>query len=245
MTRGINAAAAGMKTCQTKLDVLANNLANVSTIGFKRDELAFADMLERNITDTTGRFPRDVGRLGSGPTLAREVTVGEVGPAISSDNPLDLRLDKPNQYFAVRTPEGVRYTRDGATHITSDGTLVNSQGYAYLDVGNTPIKIEGNPSLESIKVQPNGAISVNGAEQSVLNVVEGDLQKVGDNLYDGQPKPASDSTVVSGSLEGSNVNAVQTMVEMIDLQRNFEASQRAIRTQDELTEQLIRSLASR
>ncbi len=240
MTRGIIASAAGMRASQARLDVLANNLANISTTGFKRDEVAFSDFLERNMSVEN----RPVGKIGSGPVLAQEMSIDENGPAIPTDNPLDVRLEKPNQFFAVQTPDGIRYTRDGAMHIDSDGSLVNASGYAYLDATERPIQIT-NGNSANIKIAPNGAVQVDGVEQAVLDVVEGSLTKAGQNLYTGNPQPATDPKLVSGSLEGSNVNAIQTMVEMIELQRNFDASQRAIRTQDELTDELIRSLANR
>lgn len=245
MTRGIIASAAGMRASQARLDTLSNNLANISTTGYKRDEVAFSELLERGMAVPGGRFERPVGQLGSGPVIAREVTIDDVGPAISTDNPLDVRLDKPRQYLSVQTPNGIRFTRDGSMRLNTNRELVNASGFPFLDVTDRPIQIPTDASPSNITINAIGAVVVNGSEIALLDVREGSVTKAGDNLWSGNPPRAAEPSIATHSLEGSNVNPIQTMVEIIELQRNFEASQRAVRTQDELTEQLIRSLANR
>ncbi|MER3465719.1 MAG: hypothetical protein C4340_00370, partial [Armatimonadota bacterium] len=106
MTRGIEAATRGMKSQALLLDVVANNLANVNTTGFKRDGLAFADLMMKDVTLPGPNGPEVVGSIGQGAQVADEYTVADVGSLVATGNPLDVALLKPAQYFAVETPQG-------------------------------------------------------------------------------------------------------------------------------------------
>ncbi|HWP30855.1 MAG TPA: flagellar hook-basal body protein [Fimbriimonadales bacterium] len=243
MNRGIQAAANGMQANQLLLDVLANNLANLDTVAFKRDGVLFAEMLEREmfIPDSFGEHA--IGRLGSSVNVLGTYTSQSVGPAVITGNPLDVMLEKSNQFFAIETPDGIRYTRDGEFRPNNEGYLATRDGYPVLDASGRAILLP--QGAEKIEIAKNGAIIVDGAEIATLDVREGNLTKVGKNLYVGEPFVTENPIVSSGVLEGSNVSAIECMVEMISLLRNFEAANRAVRTQDELTERLLQSLATR
>jgi flagellar basal-body rod protein FlgF len=229
---------------QMLMDVLAHNLANINTIGFKRDGIAFREQLEKELVIPEGRAYRSVGRLGSGPALYAEFTYSEPGPSITTNNPLDVMLEKPNQFLAVDTPDGVRYTRDGSLRLNTEGILVNRDGHPVLDRTYREIRIGLPGEYTSVEITPQGAVVVDGVEVADLGVFEGSLAKTGKGLWIGDATPVEEISLLPGTLEASNVNAVETMVQMILLLRNFESAQRALQTQDEMTGKLIQSLAN-
>ncbi len=234
-----------MHSNQMLLDVLSNNLANLNTVGYKRDGVAFAETFEREMYVPGARFSRHVGSLGGGATVAAEFTYSDTGPAISTGNPLDLMLEKPNQFLSVQTPQGIRYTRDGALRINSDGNLATRDGYAVLDINLREIRVGGPGENQTVEITRSGVVLTGGTETAVLDVQEGSFRKVGRNLWSGNGMSVADPALLPATLEGSNVNAIHTMIQMIALMRNFDSAQRAIRTQDEMTERLLQSLASR
>ncbi|MCO5296657.1 MAG: flagellar hook-basal body protein [Fimbriimonadaceae bacterium] len=237
MNRGIYATAAGMSAAQSQLDVLTHNLANASTHGFKQDALAFADNYAVQLK--AGGAP--IGSMGYGPSLQSQYTDFSVGSIEPTGNPLDVAIPNPRGFFAVQTPDGVRYTRDGAFTLT-DGTLTTQNGFPVLDDRGTPILV---PDGE-IAVSSTGEIAVNGIPAGTLGVYEGTFAHEGHNLYtapDALPMDAPE--VRSGALESSNVNPVTSMVSMVEIHRIFELSQRTITQQDELTQRLIQSLQDR
>lgn len=241
MNRGIYATATGMLASQKWLDVVSNNLANVSTNGFKRDELAFADAYVREMR-TAGGAGRTIGSLGSGATLVSQYTVFEQGPVTATGNPLDLAITADNALFAVQTPQGTRYTRDGAFALDSERQLVTKQGYPVLDDSGSPISLpEGEFSISA-----SGAILSEGQEVARIGVYSGTFRKAGGSLYEGSNAEAiSEPSLSPGAIEGSNVNAVEAMIQMISVNRSFELAQKSITQQDELTQRLISSLQDR
>ncbi len=242
MNRGIQAAASGMRAFQTQLDVVANNLANINTTGYKSDGVAFADRLNRSLVIGPGPFARPVGELGGGAEVAARFTTRYAGPTVNTGGALDAMLEEASHFFAVRTPQGVRYTRDGAFTLSADSELVTKSGHAVLDQTGNPIQI---PIGTTPSITPDGRVVADGIEVALLGVFQGRFDKAGENLWTGNGDQADNPRLLVGTLEGSNVNAVQSMVEMILLMRQFEGAQRAVRTQDELYEKLIGSLANR
>lgn len=243
MNRGIESAARGMYANQVLMDVLAHNLANINTVGFKRDGIAFREHLEKELVIPEGRTYRSVGRLGSGPAIAAEFTYSDPGPSITTNNPLDVMLEKPGQFLAVETPEGVRYTRDGSLRINTEGVLVSRDGYPVLDNTHREIRIGLPGEYTSVEITSQGTVVVDDVEIADLGIFEGSLTKTGKGLWTGEAVLAREYSLIPGTLEASNVNAVETMVQMILLLRNFESAQKALQTQDEMTGKLIQSLA--
>lgn len=238
MNRGIYATATGMWAAQSKMDVIANNLANAATTGYKRDGLAFAERYERELR-ANGGLGASLGTLGSGAIQRSQFTHFGVGALSATSNPLDLAIPQDKGLFAVQTPQGIRYTRDGAFALNTDRELVNKLGYPVLDESGRPITLPtGTP-----QIQDDGTVRVGDREAGKIGIFDGTFQKSGNNLYESNDaKPLESATVKAGHLEASNVNPVEAMIEMISLNRSFELAQRSIVQQDELTQRLIQSL---
>ena len=214
MERGLYIAASGMLTEQVRQDLIAHDLANASTAGYKPDRVSsksFGDML---LTDT--RTGAAVGPLGLGTQISKQVTDMSSGPIRDTHEPLDFAVEGTG-FFAVQTSKGVRYTRDGQFAASSRGTLVTAAGDDVLGPGGAPVRIgaDGN-------VAP-GAIGV---------VTVPNARREGDNLFTGTAGGAAPGTIRTGALEGSGVDPVTTMVEMIGSLRAFESGQRVITTID-------------
>jgi flagellar basal-body rod protein FlgF len=238
MNRGIYATATGMVSGQKLLDVIANNLANANTTGFKRDGVAFNEALERGLR-ANGGLGAYVGKLGSGSAEQARYTVFEPGPIHATGNPLDVAIETPRGLFAVQTPQGIRYTRDGAFSVNQDGLLVTKAGDPVLDDALQPIQLPpGSP-----KVTPDGSVSVEGKSAGKIGVFDGEFTKIGDNLYEGSNAQLIEGPRIAvASLESSNVNPVEAMIQMISVNRAFELAQKSIQQQDELAQKLIQSL---
>jgi flagellar basal-body rod protein FlgF len=241
MNRGIYSAGTGMLAAQRWMDVQSNNLANATTIGFKQDGLVFGDYFERQLF-AQGRPQAALGSLGSGATVRSAYTDFSAGALKSTGNPLDLAIESPRGMFAVETPEGVRYTRNGAFTAGEDGLLQTKDGLPVLDDRGRPIDVaRGN-----VVVEPDGSVSVDGREVARIALFDGNFAKAGGSLYDSaDARPAPGIRILQGSLEESNVNTVAAMIEMIKIGRTFELAQKSIQSQDELTQRLIQSLQDR
>lgn len=225
-----------MIAAQKLLDMTTNNLANLSTNGYKLDRIAFANAMERELS-IGGRA---IGSLGTGPIEQGSYTDLTPGSIIPTKNPLDLAIDGPKGMFAVQVdPNTVAYTRDGSFSLSADGTLVNKQGNPVLDSSFNPIKTTPG----EIQLGPDGAVNVNGKTEGIIGVFDSTFTKRGMNLYDAASQPTSIRVnLTPQSIEGSNVNSIECMVQMITLNRNFEMAQKSIIQQDDLAQQLIHSL---
>ncbi len=273
MIRGIYTGASGMIAQQSRLDVVANNLANVNKTGFKKDLTlfkAFPDMLIRRINESgLGVTPAGsydtmpiVGKLGTGVEVNEVYTRFEQGSLMRTENDFDLALEGRG-FFALQTERGERYTRNGAFTINQDGILMNHNGYPVLGE-NGIIRVQENNFL----INERGEVIINGAiSDDPLDVVGLDtndwsdpividrlklvdfenireIKKEGDSMYreteySGPPLPPENLKVVQGFLEKSNVNIVREMVDMIEVQRSYEANQKTITTHDQNLGRLI------
>lgn len=244
MLRGLYAAANAMRYRAHEVDVLANNLANVSTHGYKRDRLAmrsFGDILATRMNDVGDRpvdmppGPQPIGVMNlGGPAAETEFVDFSSGTPQVTGNPLDLYLEGPG-FFAVRTPQGTRYTRAGQFSLNPTGEIVNQSGHALLGVDNDPITIM---SAEPIRVGQEGTVTQNGIPVGQIQIVEfADLrliEKEGLTLFrpvdpnQAPPWPATSTSVEQGTLESSNVDAIDSLVRLISAQRAYEAAARAV-----------------
>lgn len=282
MIRGLYTGASGMAAQQIKMDVVANNLANVDKTAFKRDTTViktFPEMLlHRFNEDGVGKIPMGsfdtapvVGKLGFGAEVNEVYTQFEQGSVKHTNNPSDLMLqdapgsEHPN-FFMVMTNRGERMTRSGAFILNRDGFLVTPQGFPLLgekgpirvNQGNYVIKDNGEVYINAeIGTNPLDGTSVgkNHFETPVLldrikiRTVENPrhLDKEGDSFYadtpeSGEPVPPAhqeEAQVMQGFLEASNVNVVREMVDMIEVNRSYEASQKAIQTHDSMLGRLL------
>ncbi|MBU8922189.1 MAG: flagellar hook-basal body protein [Bacteroidales bacterium] len=220
MLKGISMAAKAMKNQTARHDMIANNLANVNTTGFKKDIAVFQQM------DTL---------QGEKDTLVRVAVSYEQGPVTRTDRPLDLAIQGEG-FFVVDTDAGERYTRAGAFMVDSDGFLVTLDG----DLLSGGISVPpGN-----IDITREGLVRVDGATMGEVRVVTFDeisrLEKAGSGLLkapeDLSPTDlgAEDKIVLSGFLESSNVEVVTEMTEMITALKAYEISQKALKSEDEI-----------
>ena len=178
-----------------RLNQVSNNLANVDTAGYKRDNVTFWEMLY-----TTSSNQQRVGKA------LQVATDFQAGPIEETGNPLDLAISGEG-FFRIQTPQGVRYTRDGNFHLNNQGQLTTTNGHLLLGQGGGPIVIEGNKMV----VNPDGAVIVDGEQVSKVAVVTfaelSSLEKEGYNLFrvkspDIQEQQAQGVEVKQGFLEG-------------------------------------------
>lgn len=253
MLRGMYTGASGMMVDQRRLDVIANNLANASTIGYKRDtsiRQSFNDfvVVRLNDQDPTTSSNNEVGRLAFGTITAFTATKLTTGNLISTGNPLDVAIDGDG-FFAVNTPQGARYTRDGSFRQNADGYLVTKEGYEVL-VNGRPVRAEQG----ELSIRGNGEVYSGDLRLGQLSVVSsaelGSIRKEGAGLWMpiGQGEPTALVTswesngifaVRAGYLESSNVEPVTEMVEMMTTVRSYEMNQKAVQAQDEALQKLV------
>lgn len=243
MNRGVYSAATGMIAAERWLDVVSHNLANVSTVGFKREELSFNEGLLRRVRENAGDGD-SIGEIGAGPVVKGSFTVFHVGAALATGNPLDLALRTDKGMFAVQTPQGVKYTRDGALSLNSSRQLVNKSGLPVLDRGGSPITLPAG--MGEPKISASGAIEMGGETVGQIGVFDGQFTRWADGLFESaNASVMEESSIQSGAVEASNVNAIEEMIAMIRLNRAFEMSQKSIQSQDESTGRLLQAANSR
>ncbi len=247
MDRGLYSAASGGLLNTRRLDVVAHNLANASTVGYKAvrivgEEQSFSDTLAGTLTKTPVRAPADHERT-PGVVNVETVTDFSVGPIDTTGNPLHVALTRQNHFFVVDTPDGEAYTRAGNFSLNAVGTLVTADGLPVLGDGGPITLPEGQ-----VRISGNGTVSVNGVTTGRLQVVQvDDLESLKRTegvrfALTGGPRPqAVEAEVVPGALEMPNINIVEAMVELIGAQRSFEAYTKTIRSIDELNELAIRN----
>ena len=216
MQRGLYIAASGMIAEQVRQDLIANDLANATTPGYKSDratQRAFDEVLLQNTQ--TGAL---VGPLGQGVAIDRQATDWTPGPLKETEEPLDFAVAGEG-FFTVRGAEGVQYTRNGRFSAATDGTLVTATGEAVLGRNGQPVRVGADG-----RVDPN-----------LLGVtLLANPQKAGEGMVAGQPAGQAPAGVVrSGALESSGADPARAMVDMIASMRAFEAGQRVIRTIDD------------
>ncbi len=202
-------------------DVLATNLANAETPGFRANRPIFATHLQRQ-RDVTGPQGGQSVAFALDRATWRD---GASGPLTSTGNPLDVALQGPG-FFAVETPRGERFTRAGRFTLAGDGRLVDMEGNAVLDSANRPVTFAPNDTR--IEILGDGTIRTENGQVGKLRVVqfgnEQALRAEGGRLYasDETPEPMARPSVVQGSLEGSNVNAVLEMTRLTSDVRAFQ-----------------------
>lgn len=237
MLRGIYIAGTGMLTESLRQDVVANNLANATTTGYKRTASTtepFAEALLRNM-GMPGQ--PEVGAANFGSQPGRLDVINTQGALRNTGNQLDLAI-VGDGWFTVNTPNGVRYTRDGTFSLAADGTLTTKEGYAVLGE-NGPVKLS---QQGEIGISQNGVIAQGGDDVATLRITtlaQESLSKEGSSLVNGTATDTAKGAVRQGFLEGSSVNVVSEMVELIRVMRSFEANQKAVQTQDENLGQAI------
>ncbi|NDY42261.1 flagellar basal-body rod protein FlgF [Dissulfurirhabdus thermomarina] len=218
----------GGRILERKLEVLTHDLANISTDGFKAQDVTFREALA-----AAQAGERRVAKV------EKAWTDFSPGPLVETGNPLDFAVDGEG-FFAVQTPAGVRYTRAGGFTLNALNELVTAEGYRVLGDG-APITLEDTTG-RGIWLSEDGYFFVDEAQTGRLDVVKFDrpeaLVPAGGNLYEapaaaGPPTPSA-ARIRQGFIERSNVNGLKLMVELMELQRAYEVQLRAIQSADQL-----------
>jgi len=237
LTQAMYAASVGASNNQERLDVLANNLANINTPGFKQDKLIFTVPTEKREDSSTDYLQGPSSPIPSG---AR--TDFSQGILRHTDNAMDLALDG-NGFFCIQTSQGTYYTKNGSFGINENGVLATKDGLPVLGNGGE-IQMDGS----DVHVDEGGNVFVNGNEVGTLKVVAisqpDSLKKLGNSLFAlGESGTAQDMTegfkVRQGYIETSNVNGITVMTEMIDVSRGYEAYQKVIQFLDDVAKKSI------
>ncbi len=276
MIRGLYTGASGMLSQMLKMDVVANNLANIDKTGFKTDITvfkAFPEMLIRRINDDGVRkFPLGsydkmpiVGRIGTGVELNEVYTNFQQGSLKQTNNPFDFAIEGEG-FFVIETERGIRYTRNGSFLIDKDNYLVTKDGYKVLGERGY-IRVQGN----NFVVNEKGEIIVNQDlyHRQIVSNIENDwagstvidrfkivtfrelreLKKEGNSFYyeteySGKPQaPKNMPKIRQGFIEQANVNIVKEMINMIEVQRAYEANSKSVTSHDMALAKLINDMA--
>ncbi len=258
--RALSIAATGMLAQETNVEVIANNLANMNTSGFKRARAEFQDLLYQNIeqpgvqsSDTGTIVPAGI-QLGAGVRTAAVYRISSQGDLKSTSNPFDLAI-QGSGYFRIQMPDGTdAYTRAGSFALSPDGQIVTDQGYTV----SPGIAIPANALSATVNAQGQVQASVPGqtAPQTLgqLELVrfpnEDGLQAVGGNLLtetpasgspqSGIPGAAGFGTVRQGFLETANVNPVEEITALITAQRAYEMNSKVVTAADNMMQQTAR-----
>ncbi|MEQ4538695.1 MAG: flagellar basal-body rod protein FlgG [Billgrantia sp.] len=257
MIKSLWTAKTGLESQQVKLDVISNNLANVSTNGFKRSRAVFEDLLYQNLrqpgaqNDVQNRLPSGM-QVGTGVRPVATERLHTQGGLEQTENSRDLAING-NGFFQVLMPDGTTaYTRDGSFQLNENGQMVNANGYPLepaIIIPDNALSISiGEDGIVSV-TQPgvNQALEVGQITVSTFVNATG-LESIGGNLYrettasgprnETMPGMNGAGRLFQGYVETSNVNVVEEMVSMIQTQRAYEINSRAVQTSDEMLARL-------
>lgn len=259
-SKGIYSAVSGAMAQSSRLDTIANNLANVNTTAFKKDRQVFNEYLSsfEKAPDVMNvpRIPASVESfydMQGGDTAyvnpAGTFTNFQQGGLRATGSPMDLAIEGRG-FLEVLTPDGAKFTRNGALQVDSSGRLTTKEGFPVLREGqNDPAQRLITVGSRNLTISQNGEVFDGGNSAGRLSVVDfaslDDLQKVGSSLYALKANarsaavPAKEARITQGFTEQSNVNVVEEMTDMITANRVFEATQHAIKAHDQMDDKLI------
>jgi len=253
MIRALWTAASGMQAQQKNIDVVANNLANVNTTGFKKSRADFQDLIYQNLKTTgapstnTTQVPTGI-QIGLGTRLAAVTKIFSSGDFTQTGNELDIAIEGDG-FFQIQMPDGgIGYSRAGAFKKDTNGRIVTSDGYPMLPeiaipVGTTKVNIGNDGTVSVMQAGQTTATQLAPIQLASFANPAG-LSSIGKNIYlpsdsSGQPQigtPGQNGlgTIAQGMLEMSNVNVAEEMVNMIVGQRAYEVNSKAISASDEM-----------
>ncbi len=251
--RALSIAATGMQAQQTNVEVISNNIANVSTTGFKRGMAEFEDLLYQNVT-RVGTESSEAGtilptgmQLGLGVRSSGVTRVTTQGTLTQTDNQLDLAINGRG-YFGIKLPSGdTAYTRDGTFKPSATGQIVNNEGYPVepgITVSPSATAVTINASGQVIETAANGKQTTVGQLELFTFPNEPGLEAQGGNDFketdasgapvQGAPGSPGFGTIQQGYVEASNVNVVQEMTNLITAQRAYEMNSKVIEAADQM-----------
>jgi len=251
----------GLSAQDTMLTTISNNLANVSTTGFKRDRPEFEDLLYQVKRQPGGQSTQDTQlpsglQLGTGVRVVGTQKIFTEGTLQTTEQPLDMAVNGRG-FFQILMPDGnIGYTRDGSFHLDADGQIVTSNGFP-LEPG-----IVLPDDVQTLTIGEDGTVSIsvfgNPGVQQIGNIQTSDfinpagLQSIGNNLFletaasgapqNGNPGDNGLGTVLQNTLENSNVSVVEELVNMITTQRAYEMNSKVISTADQMLQYISQNL---
>jgi len=218
-----------------EMEVIANNLANTSSPGFKNEQMMFVEYLKKTGPNGKVSLVQDI-------SLARDLSEGIFK---RTNNNLDVAIHGKG-WFVVETEQGERYTRNGHFRLNQDGEMVTTSGRRLLTTEGEPIVF--TPGDSDIVIKGDGKVTANGEDRGTLRVVTFDnerlLEKVAGNLFRSESQPAekSEAELVQGVIEQSNVQPVMEITRMIKAMRSYESAQTLIEREHELQRKAIDKL---
>lgn len=219
-----------------ELQSVANNIANLSTTGYRREGVIFAEEVQA--------LPVEGGSVAMTEARARYTDTAQ-GSLEETGGTLDLAIEGDG-YFTVMTPDGERLTRAGAFTRNGDGTIVNMDGHPLLDEGGGEIVVPFE--AKAVNVAADGTLSIDGEPAARIGVVTpldpAKVSREAGTLFkaDGGTEPVEDARVLQGSLEQSNVNPIAEMARMVEVQRAYEYGQKLMDQEDERIRLVVRTL---
>ncbi|NLB63506.1 MAG: flagellar hook-basal body protein [Fibrobacter sp.] len=240
MVNGLYTARDGMVLMQQMVDNTSHNLANANTTGFKKSLMSTMAAVDNRRNDEALLVHDETH------WMAENRVSWQQGSLVSTENQLDIALEGEG-LLMVETPEGVRFTRGGSLTINPHNELTTLQGFSVLDEAENPILLDG----AHISISNDGTIEVDGMFQAKLAVVDFEdkslLLREGRGTYAPQDlamdyEIATDFKVRQGYLEASNVNIIESMVDMIRFQRNYELDQKAVHSIDETLQKAVNEI---
>ncbi len=256
--RALDIAGTGMQAQQTNVETISNNIANMTTTGFKRRRAEFQDLMYQDLrrvgsnSSDSGTVVPSGAQLGLGVKTAAIYRINEQGNLTQTSNTLDMAI-QGNGYFQVTMPSGdTAYTRDGTFALAADGTIVTADGYAVAPGITVPT------NAENVSINASGQVQVTLAGQTAAQTVgqiqlavfpnETGLDAKGDNLLTqtaasgapttGTPGAAGFGSVMQGFVESSNVNVVTEITDLITAQRAYEMNSKVITASDDMMQTL-------
>ena len=261
MTQALWVAKTGLDAQQTRMAVIANNLANVNTTGFKRSHGVFADLLYQNVrqpgasSSQNSELPSGL-MLGTGVRVVATEKIFSQGNIFQTESPLDVAI-QGRGFFQILRPDGsIGYTRDGEFQVNSQGQVVTADGFAVQP------SLTVSDDVQTLSIGSDGVVSAVtagsttptqlGSFQLVDFINPGGLEPIGLNLFvetgasgspqSGAPGTGGLGTLVQGAIESSNVNVVEELVNMIETQRAYEMNSKAISTTDQMLQFVTNNL---
>jgi len=261
MNQTLWVAKTGLDAQQTRLSIISNNLANVSTNGFKRDTPVFEDLMYQNLRQSGGQTSQDTQlpsglAVGTGVRLVATEKMHSQGNIVQTGNSLDMAVNGRG-FFQILRPDGsLGYTRDGSFQVNSQGQVVTANGYLLqpavsIPQGSQSISISSDGTVEATLAAATAPTQV-GNIQLADFINPAGLQATGENLFSetassGSPQAGTPGlngvgSLLSGSLETSNVNVVEELVNMIETQRAYEMNSKVISTTDGMLQYVSNNL---
>lgn len=253
MAQALWVAKTGLDAQQTRLSVISNNLANVNTFGFKKDRAVFNDLLYQTVRQPGSQSSQSTElpsglMTGTGVRVVATEKMHSQGSVFQTENPLDVAISG-NGFFEILMPDGsTAYTRDGSFQRDSQGQIVTANGFILQPAITIPADTQtlsiANDGTVSALISGSTSPTQIGTLQISDFINPTGLQPIGDNLFKetassgtpqaGTPGLTGLGTLVQGSLESSNVNVVEELVNMIETQRAYEMNAKAIETTDQM-----------